>query len=365
MEAYFLAALQRAGGLGSVQLQRLLQVFPSGEEIWRASVNDIASAEVLPEKLIASLDALRRSRPDYPEQLAELCKRKGIRVCSILEKEYPPFLKEIFDPPVAFFYRGQLPEEDALLLAMVGSRRFSRYGEQVTLDFAEKLAASGVIVVSGAARGIDTCAHMGALKAGRTIAVLGCGVDVAYPSENRSLLQQIAEHGAVISEYEPGTQPLPAFFPARNRIISGLSRGTVVVEAARRSGSLITAELAINEGRDVFAVPGSIFSDTSQGCHHLIQQGAKLVTSVSDILMEYGKSEGKRKKARKEPQLSPEEAAVYSVLSYGHPLSVDEIIYSLKGNGDASSVAFLLLQMELKGLVVENKSHAYLRAERE
>ena len=364
MEEYFLAALQRVGGLGSARLQKLLERFPTGEEIWKATSAELVSAGGMTEKLAASLETLRASRPDYPERLAETCQKKGIRVCSIRSGDYPASLREIFDPPVVFFYRGNLPKKDELCLAMVGARRFSRYGEQVALDFAEKLAASGVTVVSGAARGIDTCAHLGAIKAGRTVAVLGCGVDVAYPSENSSLLQKIAERGAVISEYEPGTQPLPSFFPARNRIISGLCRGTIVVEAARRSGSLITAELALNEGRDVFAVPGSIFSDTSQGCHHLIQQGAKLVGSAADILEEYGKSERKREKTRKELSLSREEAAVYHVLSYEHPLSIDEIIYSLKGAGDASSVAFLLLQMELKGLVVE-KSHAYLRAERE
>ncbi len=365
MEEYYLAALQRVGGIGSIQLQRLLQAFPDGKAIWEAPQEELVAVGGISQKLAASLEAFRRSEEDHPGRLEEICRQKGIHLCSIRSREYPVFLKEIFDPPLVFFYRGTLPKEDELCLAMVGARRFSRYGEQVALDFAEKLAAAGVTVVSGAARGIDTCAHMGALKAGRTVAVLGSGVDVAYPAENRSLLQQIAEHGAVLSEYEPGTPPLPAFFPARNRIISGLSRGTVVIEAAKRSGSLITAELALNEGRDVFAVPGSIFSETSEGCHHLIQQGAKLVTGVSDILAEYGREEERRKKERKLPDLSREEAAVYSVLSYDRPLSIDEIIYSLKGEGDASGIAFLLLQMELKGLVVENKSHAYLRAERE
>ena len=363
MEEYYLAALQRVSGMGSVQLRRMLEFFASGKEIWEAPMAELASSGAAPGKLLAALDALRRERPDYPEQLAEICRKKGIRVCSLFSGEYPPFLKEILDPPLAFFYRGKLPSEEALCLGVVGSRHFSRYGEQVALDLAEKLAAAGVVVVSGAARGIDTCAHLGAMKAGRTVAVLGCGVDVAYPAENRALLQEIAEQGAVISEYAPGTSPLPAFFPARNRIISGMSRGVVVVEAARRSGSLITAELALNEGRDIFAVPGSVFSDTSKGCNHLIQQGAKLVTCAQDILVEYGKPEG-RKRARKEPELSCEEAAVYRVLSYEHPLSVDEIIYSLKGEGDAASISCLLLRMELKGLVVE-KSHAYLRAERE
>ena len=365
MEAYYLAALQRAGGMGSVHLQKLRKVFPGGKEIWEAPVKELASVGEMPEHLLSSLESLRRARPDYPKELAELCGKKEIRLCSMDSPDYPKYLKEIFDPPVVFFYRGSLPKEEELCLAMVGSRRFSRYGEQVALDLAEKLAAAGVTVVSGAARGIDTCAHLGALKAGRTLAVLGCGVDVAYPPENASLLRQIAERGAVISEYEPGTSPLPAFFPARNRIISGLCRGTIVVEAARRSGSLITAELALNEGRDVFAVPGSIFADTSRGCHYLIQQGAKLVTDVADILTEYGRSGKRGEPAGKRPELNPEEAAVYSVLSYDHPLSIDEIIYSLKGQGDASGIAFLLLQMQLKGLVVENKSRGYLRAERE
>ena len=365
MEAYYLAALQRVSGMGSIHLQKLLEHFSDGKAIWQSPVKELASVGDLPGQMLSALESLRKSRPDYPKELAEICGKKEIALCSIRSENYPKFLKEIFEPPMVFFFRGSLPKEDELCLAMVGSRRFSRYGEQVALDIAEKLAAAGVTVVSGAARGIDTCAHLGALKAGRTLAVLGCGVDVAYPSENAALLRQIAEQGAVISEYEPGTSPLPAFFPARNRIISGLCRGTVVVEAARRSGSLITAELALNEGRDVFAVPGSIFSDTSQGCHYLIQQGAKLVTSASDILVEYGRSEKRGKKAKKQPELSPEEAAVYSVLSYEHPLSIDEIIYSLKGKGDASRVAFLLLQMELKGLVVENEARDYLRAERE
>lgn len=362
MEECYLAALQRICGVGSIQLQKLLQVFPDGKAIWEAPAGELVAQGGISQSLASSLEAFRRAERDYPKKLEEICGQKGIHLCSIGSEAYPPLLKEIYDPPMVLFYRGTLPGEE-LCLAMVGARRFSRYGEQVALDFAEKLAAAGVTVVSGAARGIDTCAHMGAMRSGRTVAVLGSGVDVAYPAENRSLLRQISERGAVISEYEPGTPPLPAFFPARNRIISGLSRGTVVVEAAKRSGSLITAELALNEGRDVFAVPGSIFSETSEGCHHLIQQGAKLAMRVSDILAEYGIDGEQRRKERKLPELSREEAAIYRVLSGEHPLSIDEIVYSLKG--DVSNVAFLLLQMELKGLVVENKSHAYLRAERE
>ena len=215
-------------------------------------------------------------------------------------------------------------------------------------------------------------AHRGALRAGaKTVALLGCGVDVVYPRENARLLEEIAESGVVLSEYPPGTSPVAAFFPQRNRIISGLSHGTVVVEAAERSGSLITAELALSEGRDVFAVPGSIFSDTSKGCHRLIQQGAKLVAAAEDVLDEYpwAKREAPRKKRGVSPtseaapeSLSEEERAVYALLSKEEPLSVDDIVYRLHGRGDASNVAFLLLQMQLKGIILEDGNHAYTRA---
>ncbi len=188
---------------------------------------------------------------------------------------------------------------------------------------------------------------------------------LSYPPENRQLLANIAASGgAIISEYGPGIKPLPAFFPARNRIISGLSRGTLVVEAAKHSGSLITAEMAINEGRDVFAIPGSIYAKSSQGCNHLIQQGAKLVQQPADIIEEYLlPAENNKEKTVPQVALSLEERALYQVLSYDHPLSIDEIMLSL-ADADVANIAFLLLQMELKGVVIENEMHAYRRAER-
>ncbi len=362
METFFLAALARAGGVGSRQLKKLLDAFGTAEQVWALPREELS--ERVPAHIAESIDAYRRETPDAPERIRESCLKKGIRTVNIKEQEYPELLKQIYDPPFVLFYRGTL-QPDACRLAMVGSRKVSPYGEGVAMEFAERLAGSGFTIVSGGARGVDTFSHKGALKAGRTAAVLGCGVDVAYPSENRRLFDEIAESGVVLSEYEPGVQPFPAFFPARNRIVSGLSRGTLVVEAAERSGSLITAELALSEGRDVFAVPGNIYSGTSRGCNRLIQQGAKLVTGPEDILEEYGmKDSGKPKVKKKRPELSEEESAVYHVLSDLRPLTIDEIIYNLHG-APVSNVAFLLLQMELKGYVKENEMHAYLRAERE
>jgi len=274
---------------------------------------------------------------------------------------YPIVLREIFDPPLVLYYRGTLIP-DARRIGIVGARKFTAYGEAAAMEFAERLARSGVTIISGAARGIDTRAHRGALRGGRTVAVLGCGVDIAYPPENRRLLSQIVESGgAVLSEYAPGTQPLPAFFPARNRIISGLSEGTLVVEAAKRSGSLITAEMALSEGRDVYAVPGSIYSPQSGGCHNLIRAGARLVESPQEILEEMHLAEPPRRPVRE--QMTPEEARIFQVLSFEHALTMDEIMDSLPDT-ITTSIPLLLLQMQLKGLITENEMHAYRRVER-
>ena len=361
-EKFYLAALARCPGLGSRWLQKLCQSFAAPRQVWDASAEELVLRGQMPGRLAEKLALFSRSDHERPERLHEECLTAKVELCSLGDAVYPNILKEIFDPPMVLYYRGTLqPEADRA--AIVGSRKFTPYGEGIAMEFGERLAAAGLTVVSGAARGIDTSAHKGALRSGRTVAVLGCGVDVAYPSENRRLLHEIASSGgAVLSEYGPGTQPLPAFFPARNRIISGLSQGTLVVEAARRSGSLITAEMALAEGRDVFAIPGSIYSGTSQGCNHLIQQGAKLVQTPADILEEYGLAAPPPKKER--PRMTPEERQVWQVLSFEHPLSIDEIIMSLP-DGELSNLAFILLQMEMKGLVIENELHAYRRAERE
>lgn len=362
MEPFFLAALQMTPGIGAVQLTRLLSVFGTAGHIWKAVPEEIRTSGVLSSRVVNELNDFIRTRQELPERIYEKCKKKNILVCTIQDAGYPVLLKQIFHPPLVLFYRGIL-QADTCRIAVVGARKSSAYGDGVAKLLADGLAAKGITVVSGAARGIDTAAHYGALKAGRTVAVLGCGVDVAYPPENRRLLDEIAEQGVVLSEYAPGTQPVAGFFPARNRIISGMSAGTLVIEAAERSGALITAELALSEGRDVFAVPGSIFSNMSQGCHRLIQQGAKLVTGVEDILDEYHWTVNRQK-----PQsdvatataLTEEEAAVCAVLSFEQPLAIDEIIYKLQG-ANVANVAFILLQLELRGLIRGDASHAYIR----
>lgn len=363
--AYF-AAMLSASGVGIPSAERLTKAAGGAREAWSADAGTIK--ECLGERAAPALLALRAEKPSLPEEIAEACEKQNIRVLVRDDEAYPSILREIARPPLVLFARGNpIPETERI--AIVGSRAATQYGKRVAEEIAVGIAAHGVTVVSGAAQGIDSAAHKGALRAGRTVAVLGCGVDVAYPRFNAKLLAEIAETGVVLSEYPPGTQPFSAFFPQRNRIISGLSRGTLVVEAAERSGSLITAELALSEGRDVFAVPGGIYSDLSRGCHRLIQQGAKLTASAEDILVEYAWAEkdppGKRQtelfKDDVPESLSEEEKAVYAILSKEETLSVDEIIYRLHGRGDASNVAFLLLQMQLKGIVEEDENRAFSR----
>lgn len=361
MEGFYIAALQKTNGVGVVTLFKLIEHFGTAKAVWEASTDEILQASFLSITQKEAIINLRKSSPSLPEEIYSLCQDKGILLASIYDDNYPLILKEIQRPPIVLFYRGTLNPRE-MLVAIVGSRHATPYGKSVAELIALGLADNGVNVISGAALGIDTAAHIGALKKGRTIAVLGCGVDIAYPSQNRKMLDEIAEKGAVISEYMPGTKPQPAFFPARNRIISGMARGTIIVEAAAKSGSLITAELALSEGRDVFAVPGSIFSEQSQGTNALIKEGAKLIQGVDDILSEYSIVEKQREKEnpKTEEIMSDDEREIYKLLSLENPISLDEIVYKLNGK-NISNIAFILLQMELNGFVKETADHNYLK----
>jgi DNA processing protein len=281
---------------------------------------------------------------------------------------YPALLATIPSPP-ALFVRGRLTPDDALAIAVVGSRRATAYGLEVAEMLAADLAARGVTIVSGLARGIDTAAHRGALAAGgRTVAVLGSGPDIIYPPENRPLALEIEERGAVVSQFPPGTPPLPFNFPARNRTLAGLALGVVVVEAAERSGALITAGFAGDLGREVFAVPGRITSDQSRGPNGLIADGARLVTDWTDIVQELPESWRHRLRVSPtsceagvtEPETGSEEALVLARLSGQEPRHVEELIAEA-GLG-AARVSTALITLELRGLARQLEGQRWIAA---
>jgi len=255
VERYFWAALQTVPGLGNSRLSSLVAYFGSARQAWQATRRDLFLCRCLDDALCNNL-AAQREKIDI-HKMAAAWEKQGIKVVTAADADFPASLRKIFDPPAVLYYRGRLPG-DRMLIGIVGARKASAYGKNAAGMLAGELAAAGVGVASGAARGIDSAAHLGALdRGGYTIAVLGCGVDVVYPPENGKLLARIAAEGAIVSEYWPGASPLPHFFPVRNRIISGLSRGIVVVEAAAKSGSLITADWALEQGRDVFPYPAA------------------------------------------------------------------------------------------------------------
>jgi DNA processing protein len=300
-----------------------------------------------------------------------------IKRITIDDAEYPKNLKNIHKPPQQLYVNGTLEERDAVAVALVGSRRPSLYGVEMAEKLGYELALRGVTVVSGMARGIDTAAHRGALKAkGRTVAVMGTGHGVIYPAENKKLYSEIAESGAVVTEYESGEGPIPFHFPQRNRIISGLSLGVVVVEAAKDSGALITASLAAEQGREVFAVPGRISSSTSSGANALIKDGAVLVQTVDDILDELSIKEvgpqgrslgsprggdiGRMTRAYVYNSLTDDERRLYKAVS-NEPLYLDDVI-SKSGLG-LSKGSKALLSLQLKKLVRELPGKQFVRAE--
>lgn len=277
--------LALASGIGPITLKRLLEVAGSPQAACSASLAMLRSIEGIgPAKSQQIFRGLAEAAAEAPRQL-ERAEQLQVSVIAFDDPLYPPLLRSIHDPPPVLFVRGTLEPRDLNAIAIVGSRGCSFYGKEQAHRFGAALAASGFTIVSGGARGVDSAAHRGAMTdpAGRTIAVLGCGVDVTYPPENERLFAEISERGAVMSEYPFGTQPMPENFPRRNRVVSGMSRAVLVVEADERSGALITAHTACEQDRTVFALPGRIDNRMSAGPHKLIREGATLVTGVQDI----------------------------------------------------------------------------------
>jgi len=343
-------------GVGPVRLRRLLSHFGSAEVAWHASENQLIAAGL--DARLAEQIVSRRARIDLDREL-DRADRAGTNLITLDDHRYPSLLKQVSDAPPMLYVRGTLLPGDELALAVVGTRRASPYGKQVCERLVGEIAGRGVTIVSGLARGIDAVAHRVALASGgRTVAVLGSGVDVIYPPEHSGLATEIARNGAIVSEFPMGTQPEASNFPPRNRIISGMSRAVLVVEAGETSGALITATYAGDQGRDVLAVPGSIMAAQCVGTNRLIQQGAKLVQDVNDVLDELQVTTvGQQLAFRALTPDDPVERSVLDILT-GEPLHVDEIVRQL--GLPTATVSGALALLELKGMARHVGSMCYV-----
>ena len=353
-EISYWVALSLVPGVGSVLFKRLLDQFKTPDAVFRATLRDLLRVEGIGKRVAEEI--LKGPAEKKTERELRLLKEAGGTLLTIADERYPLRLREIYDPPPLLYLRGELREEDNFALSIVGSRKTSPYGRWITEKMSQEIVRHGITIVSGMARGIDSVAHGGAISGGgRTLAVLGCGIDVIYPPENRTLFGQIIDHGAVLSEFPMGSRPEGIHFPRRNRIISGLSIGVVVVQASAKSGSLITAEYALEQGREVFAIPGNVGADGSRGTNRLIKEGAKLVESSEDILEEIlprWKRMGENSINVQCPGegLLDEEKIICQLLSES-PLHIDVIIR--ESRLDPGKVSGLLLDMELKGLITQ------------
>ncbi len=334
-------------GIGAVRLRALQAHFGDLAIAWQAPADALMAAG-LSAKIVERIMAIRAT-VDL-DSLVERLNEQNIKVLTWDDPAYPLRLKEIDQPPPILYARGELTEDDSWAVGIVGTRRVTAYGRQVTEELGTFLAQNGVTVVSGLARGVDAIAHQAALRAGgRTLAVMGCGVDRIYPPENRQLAERIMQSGALVSDYAPGTPPESSNFPPRNRIISGLSMAVVVVEAGETSGALITAQFAVNQGREVFAVPGNILAPQSRGTNRLIQQGARPLLAAQDILDALNLTRVTEQRAvRKVLPSDSVETQLMGVLSHV-PIHVDEIRNQTGLSMDRVSAT--LVMMELKGLV--------------
>ena len=362
-------ALALTPGLGARMAGTLLREFGGPDAIFNASLTAL-EAQHLPAAVAQAINS-RQPLSAASKELA-LAQAAKCRLLTWDEPEYPQLLKEIYDPPPLLYVKGNAELLNRHSIAIVGTRRPTPYGNQMAERLGRDLADHGLVVVSGLARGIDSSAHKGALSSSRgsTVGVLGCGIDVIYPKENRKIFAEIEERGAIISEFPMGTFPAPQNFPIRNRMIAGMARGVVVVEGAQYSGSLITARLAMESSREVFAVPGNVTQPVSFGPHQLIKQGAKLVTSWEDVIEELptpvraelvpvDTASSAERASLAEQSLGPGERALYALLQMDAARHVDELVES--SGLSSSEVLSALFELEMKGLVQQLPGKQFLK----
>jgi DNA processing protein len=367
--------LIRADGVGPTTFGKLISHFSSIDRVLGASASELAKIDGIGFKTAEQIAATRDKFDTAAE--VELADKLGVWIIHLNDKRYPPVLKQIYDPPPVLYIKGTLTRQDSLCISIVGARRCSLYGQEQSSRLAHFLASAGFTICSGMARGIDTAAHQGALSAnGRTIAVQGCGLADVYPPENKKLFELIAESGACISELPLQYEPLSENFPPRNRIIAGLSLGTIVIEAGYHSGALITARAAMENNREVMALPGKIDSPLSKGCHQLIKQGAKLIESVEDVIEALGYigqqlqdhvTEAKEKATEKKAKslfdanrlnLSESEKKIYDYLSK-EPSHIDQIMVDL--DLEPGSINADLISLRLKGLIKQLPGNLFMK----
>lgn len=355
-------ALSGVKGIGNVTFKNLLLKFGDPEKILEASTSELSTVEGIRKETARDITS-RNFQTDPYSELKKI-ESSGARIVTFNDPGYPASLREIHDPPMILYMRGADIPQNKIFIAIVGSRNATHYGLKTAEEFAQGIARRGLGIISGLALGIDAASHWGCIAGkGYTIAVLGTGIDICYPNQNKKLFNKVIESGTVISEFPMGTSPSPPNFPKRNRIISGLSRGVLVVEATKKSGSLITASMALDQGRDVFAVPGSIESFKSRGCHFLIKHGAMLAENTDDIMEGLGlnysgkvKSDTFIKKAL--PSMNDTEQMIYDIIG-DYPMHIDQI--QKTGNISSGDLSGTLTKMELKGIIKQMPGKMFIK----
>ncbi|MDI6703063.1 MAG: DNA-processing protein DprA [bacterium] len=354
--------LNMIDGLGYSKIGALVNYFGTPRRVLQAKMDELMKVDGV-GKILAShiINARKRISAEHEIDKAQ---RLGAKILSLDDPDYPVLLRHIFSPPLVLYVKGEVKPEDSVSLAVIGSRFATSYGKSITHKLVRGLVEKGVTIVSGAARGIDSVAHLAAIASGgRTLAVLGSGIDVPYPPENKHLMEDIAKQGAVLTEFPIGTAPLRFNFPRRNRIISGLSLGVVVVEAAERSGALITARFAAEQGREVFAVPGQALGVRSRGTNRLIKEGAKLVEGVEDIIEEFsdifsGLRKEREIEKKKVDMLEGHDEEIYNLIT-SESKHIDQIVRECAL--PVSQVWSTLLNLEMKGLIRQLRGKFFLR----